>query len=162
MCGLKARNARLSFLLSWAQENSSRRTENGPQKSRGRVCPPFKAIYLGLRVGLGTMTTLKTCHRENDNRQTDTAVPPAGVTSSTEMMQCMMNHNTHANAATFLLLSGLSPPLWTNRAVGLNETYLAFSVYWSHVHSWQLIGCYHDHVSLASPRLSWRHRSQQM
>jgi hypothetical protein len=32
----------------------------------------FKATYVGLRVVLGTMTTVKTCQRENDNRHLET------------------------------------------------------------------------------------------
>jgi hypothetical protein len=38
-----------------------------------------KYTWLGLR-------TMNTCRCENDNRQTDTAVPPAGVTSSNNLV----------------------------------------------------------------------------
>jgi len=59
----------------------------------------------------------------------------------------MMNYNTHANGATFLLLliDSTNPPSWTSRAVAPNESCPAFGVTWSPVHSRLFSAC-----------LSWR------
>jgi hypothetical protein len=106
-------------------------------QSNGILCQcqryGFKATYLGLRVGLGTMITVKTCQCENDNRHLDTYThtPPYRLPASqAQIMRCMMNHNAHADGVTVLPLR-IYPPSRTSKAVAPNKTCLAFRVSWS-------------------------------
>jgi hypothetical protein len=73
---------------------------------------------------------------------------------SYELRRMMMNRNTQANGATFLLLlapNRLSSPSWTSRAVALNEPCPTFGVSWSPVRSRQLIDSYHDRTECLLP-----------